>query len=598
MEHNLSSERSRLSLTKSSFVSSLKKKYFWGIAGVLLLTFLVHFSYINNGFVWIDHQDIERGWGVITSDQWTDAFTSPLGRASFYRPVVVLSYSLDAALSKDWIPGYHLTNVLLQLLVVLVSIITAKRIFFFDNTKSLLVGIIAGIHPLTFLPVGVITYRQEIMVTLFSFLALVLYVEGKRKQEWKYGIFSLLSFIAALGSKETAFVWVPALIIAWELWLRKETLSPVTKPENYDYKLSLLYRGGIFLGGIFIMVFYILVRIKILPRLWNFPATSMTISEHIGTRINVIGIRLVELISPLKPRLSDATRIVSVADAVAILLLFFFMFLIFIVWKYHHQNPRAITILLFLGIGLAPALNVLPPPRFSAPHYGFFSISIIAMLAVLGYESLQRKTKQKWFWPSVLMVYLSIMAFSTFTAGFNFENDLTLFEPELARDPYFREAHFYVGTYYFGQQDFDEAVMHLEAAVKETPGIISFVDLPAAKINLAGAYLALGKLAEAEQLLNEVHPGQAELPLQIPYNLALIARERNNYGKIISLLENVSIENHNFDSLLLLAQAYLKVGEERKADTLLISYFPQLTPEQREELKKSLLKYSERTIFS
>lgn len=576
------------STNSESTLPFYRQPYFWGIIGVLLLTFIVYSSYINNGLVWIDHQDIERGWGIVTLDHWTDAFTAPLSRSGFYRPLVVLSYSLDALLYKNWIPGYHLTNVLWQLAMVLVSIIITKRVFLFDNKKNLLIGLIAGIHPVTFLPVGVITYRQEIMVTLFSFLALLFYVEGRKKQQWRYGILALFCFILALWSKETAFAWIPALIIVWELFLRKETFSKLNINNETTSKFSFYYKLIVSLGGIVIMVLYIIIRKKIIPQLWNFPSVSMTISEHIGTRIKVIGIRLVELISPFKPSLSDATRIVTMLNVIVILIILFFIVLIFIVFKYHKKNPKIITLLLFLGIGLAPALNLLPPPRFNAPHYSYFSILIVAMLMVIGFEFLQKRTKQKLVWPSILTIYLLIMVISTFTAGFHFENDLTLFEPEIKRDPRYREAHFYVGTHYFREQNFEKAEQHLKLAITETLEIISFVDLPAAKMNLAGIYLAQGKLNEAEQLILEIDPAQTELPIQIPYNLALIAKERKEYGKVTALLEAIPIEQHTPESVLLLAQAYLLIGEEKKADFVLTSYFPGTTAIQLLDIKVQL----------
>ncbi len=565
---------------EKSFLSKYKNLLL--IIGVLLLTFIAHSSYINNGFVWIDHQDIERGWALIDLSDWNEAFTSPLGRANFYRPLITLSYSLDFAIYQDWIPGYHLTNILLQLIMVLVSIFTARKVFSFSERDSLIVGLITGLHPLTFLPVGVITYRQEILVTILSFLALLFYAEGRKKKKYIYAVLSLASFILALFTKETAFVWIPGLIITYEIFMNKKEEK---NNSNLYYKLIML------IGSLAIMISYLFIRSKILPKIWNFPYYSMTISEYIGTRIKVIGIRLLELISPLKPSLSDATRIVSVANILVIFLLILFIVILILLVKNWKKSAAVTSLVLSLGIGLAPNLNILTPPRFSAPHYGYFCIPVFAMLLILGYNYLKKNIKQELLLKSALIIFILIMAVSTFAAGFRFKNDLTLFEPEVKNDPYYREAHFYIGSQYFRQNEFDKAAEHLELAVKETPKIISFVDLPAAKMNLAGAYMSQGKLDEAEKLILEINPSQTEFPAQIPYNLALIAKEKKDYNKVIEILEKISPSDHIDESVLLLIQSYLMTNQENKADELINIYFPELNTKERQNLKTNLINF-------
>src|SRR5919108_4391650 len=82
--------------------------------GVLAVTFLVHASYIANGFVWLDHGDIESGRAIVPLPQIYTALLTRFGETGFYRPVVTALYSLDAAIYDGWAPGYHLTNIVLH----------------------------------------------------------------------------------------------------------------------------------------------------------------------------------------------------------------------------------------------------------------------------------------------------------------------------------------------------------------------------------------------------------------------------------------------------------------------------------------------------
>src|SRR5437667_4026809 len=87
---------------------------------VLFFIFLFHLSFIGNGFVWLDHGDIEKGRAIISLGNFSDAFLMRFGETGFYRPLVTIMHSIDAAMYGMWAPGFHLTNVLLHLAVVAV----------------------------------------------------------------------------------------------------------------------------------------------------------------------------------------------------------------------------------------------------------------------------------------------------------------------------------------------------------------------------------------------------------------------------------------------------------------------------------------------
>ena len=64
---------------------------------VLGITLLTHASYINNDFTALDHIDIEQGKAILSPSQWHMAFAARYGETGFYRPLVTLTYSFDAA---------------------------------------------------------------------------------------------------------------------------------------------------------------------------------------------------------------------------------------------------------------------------------------------------------------------------------------------------------------------------------------------------------------------------------------------------------------------------------------------------------------------
>ena len=100
-----------------------------------------------------------------------EAISAPFGNTAFYRPLVTLMLSLDAAIYglKAW--GFHLTNVLLHLCVCAAFAWFVSR-FLTVGTGAVMSGVVvAGIHTLSWLPTGAISYRASLLDVLFLLLA-------------------------------------------------------------------------------------------------------------------------------------------------------------------------------------------------------------------------------------------------------------------------------------------------------------------------------------------------------------------------------------------------------------------------------------------
>ena len=135
----------------------------------------------------------------------------PVGRGEYYRPLVVLSFMLDAQIGGTLPWGYHATNVVLHIVAVLL---------FFRWLRALGVGpriagfgaLVFAVHPLTTSAVAWIVGRNDVLLAVLAFgamLALVRWLEaGARGVPWAH----LTWFGLALLTKEPA-VLLPAL--AW-----------------------------------------------------------------------------------------------------------------------------------------------------------------------------------------------------------------------------------------------------------------------------------------------------------------------------------------------------------------------------------------------
>lgn len=166
------------------------------------------------------------------SDIWT-IFTRPLMHgtqfvdgALFYRPVASLSYGIDYVLWGLSPFGYHLTDLLLHgvtavLVFLLVLEVTGGDATGGDTgdvTTALVGGLVFALHPLSVEVVPTPARRQDVLAATFLTGAILLFVrwlDHRDRQGHLAG--SVVAYLLALGSKETAVVLVP-VAGAWFLW--------------------------------------------------------------------------------------------------------------------------------------------------------------------------------------------------------------------------------------------------------------------------------------------------------------------------------------------------------------------------------------------
>lgn len=496
-------------------MSFLKKH---GLFAAVLFLFLVHLSYLPNGFVWLDHGDIEQGRVVVPLSRLPEALLHRYGETGFYRPLVTAVTSVDAAVYDKWAPGYHVTNVIIHLGVAVAAGYFLACFFSLKEWERVMVTLLVGVAPVSFIPVGVISYRQELLYVLCTLLTVILF--AKRKY-W----YASLMFLAAIFSKETALVIVPALLFLWE----------ITRGDYAKYDREIHNRVKRFLGMGVLLVIYIFLRRIAVPEHWHISPVELPIAEGIGTRLWALGRLGMQLISPLLLRFSDATPVISITHPVSLFVLLFVLIAVGIVWKYGVWSSIGVW-LGVLAIMLVPAFNIVPLPRFSSPHYGYMASVIIAVAPLLLLRLAQRRA-MKYLLIGGMVLWFLVAAYSTYTAGFRLFDDRRLFLPEVHADENFREGFSFLGDEAFFSGQADQALQWYEAALVEKPGIIAYVDRTSVINNTAGILLAHNRMEEAATLLAQIPlQGDSSSLLSIRYNRALIAYKLGRFQEAVTLL--------------------------------------------------------------
>lgn len=199
-------------------IKNKRKNDYIVLAGVILITAIVHLSTLKNHLVadsWVfvsPHSFIE------TLGYFFKSIISPEWEALWLRPIPMLFFWLDNIIwpGTEW--GPHLTNVFFHLLNVWFIWLLIRFIYAQSNSSksglncglpALTACILYGLHPLNVGSVGWVAARFDVMSVTFGLLGMLIWLK------WDAGINSTLNIIlssflliGAILSKEQGIVFI------------------------------------------------------------------------------------------------------------------------------------------------------------------------------------------------------------------------------------------------------------------------------------------------------------------------------------------------------------------------------------------------------
>jgi hypothetical protein len=514
---------------------------------VLAVAAISHITSLPNGFIWIDHNDIEQRQTIIPIESLGSAFMRPFGQTSFYRPIVMVINSIDYAAYGLWAPGYHGTNLLLHLIVVFLTARVLRVVLGFSDKLSWTAACIVGVHPVSAFIVSFIIMRQEAILTIWLLLFLLAYHAYRLSTTRVSAVWCILMACAALFTKESALFLLPMSVLWWELYKK-----PGKNPAWIIWLLLALSAGG-----------YILMRAWAVNSWWGTRSTPMTIPEAIWTRFSLLGYWIHTLASPGTLRYSDTFPILHAPDAFAITAILSIILIGIVILRIGWKN-RMLQIISLLGILIAPALDLIPVPRVASPHYLYMVLVAWSILSLIILSRLPNI-----IYKMTILIWLMTAGVTSFSEGKRFQNDRVFFTAEVERDPNFAEGQYYLGNDYLRSKDYMKAEALFSKAAGPNKGYLAYRDVKSAKINLAGVKLTLGKLDEAdriyESLLSSASPSQRTYLI---YNRALIAYNKGDYGRASDILWPTRNQWQERMPLELLREALMKQGKKAEAEEI------------------------------
>lgn len=181
---------------------------------VAALAVAAHATTLRNPFVYDDFRVVVENRSLVpplnvAALLWHDAS----------RPVVNLTYALDRALWGPGPWGFHLTNLVLHVLNVVLFWMVARDLGRHVRRSAVVAGVAASllaVHPLLTQAVGYVSSRPEVLCTAFLLGALI---AGRRAAHVldRWGLLAIGAWLVAVGSKEVGLVF-PLLLLLADRW--------------------------------------------------------------------------------------------------------------------------------------------------------------------------------------------------------------------------------------------------------------------------------------------------------------------------------------------------------------------------------------------
>ena len=247
-----------------------------------IVSIIVNANSLVNGFayddVWIISNrelvhGIGRGWEIVTSQFWSDAF-EPL----IYRPLTLLTFAVDWQVWGGDPFGFHLTNVVLHAVVTVLLVFFLSR--FFPIWAAWAGGLVFAVHSVHTEAVANVVGRAEILTALFILIGCLVYMRAVRRERISLTVVALLAILYTLAgfSKEVGFV-MPGLLLATDLPLLARTSTG--ELGRFTRARLPLYAS---LAGVLALLF--LVRLAVLGTLvGSVPARTFALDDSFTTRL-------------------------------------------------------------------------------------------------------------------------------------------------------------------------------------------------------------------------------------------------------------------------------------------------------------------------
>ncbi len=451
-----------------------------------------HFDFINiDDDIYITKNSHVLSGITIEGFRW--AFTT--NYFGLWNPLLWLSFMFDYELYGLNAGGYHLTNLILHIMSVLLLFWVFNRMTH-ETWKSAFVAALFALHPLRVESVVWVSERKDVLSAFFWMLTLCLYVLYTEKPAFKRYLPVLCSFILALMSKPMV-VTLPLVMILLDYWPLKRFDSQKGNSIFWQLREKSLF---FILSAI---ISFITLYAQFNPN--TAPSKIWPLGLRIKNSIVAFMAYLEKTFWPHDPVTLFAYSGQPPAWEVIISGSLIVMISAFAIAA-RKRFPCLFTGWLWYAITIAPVTGIIQIGMFgsllTSDRYTYLPFIGIAIMASWGIPQLFKNNniRKRILFPASIAA-LAVLAFLTWQQCSYWKNSFELANHDLQVTSHNKIAHALAhnlrGRAYFELERYQQALEDFNEVVKLIP------DCAECYFNRANAYNGLGQLSNAIEGYNE-----------------------------------------------------------------------------------------------
>ncbi|MFA6995335.1 MAG: hypothetical protein WC249_02900 [Patescibacteria group bacterium] len=443
-------------------------------------TLFFDLTYLDDNTLILDRQNVLADYKNIATIFSTDAFFS--GTNFYYRPLLNLSFMIDAQFGGHHYFVYHLDNIILHIIsvilvfVLLSEILTKKSLAFFLSLFFL-------VHPALTQAVAWLPGRNDSLVAIFILAAVLSLISFSKRPR----LLSLLAytsfFFLALLTKETAILF-PLLVLAYFLSIGRRDQT-----QNTDRILIFVFS---FLAGFIWLIMRSLAfskeNVGILSAAWS-------IINNLPNALVMGGKMILPFNLSVLPVSADSTLIYGIVALALLTIVLFFSRR----KRYDYLFFGTVWFLVFFlpPFAISNSAPYLLEHRLYLPLIGF----LIILAEIDWIKEANWQNRKVLLAGTMLLIFFSIL---TLVQSRNFYDPMTFWQAAVKTSPHSPLAQKNLGVMYYFSGDYIQAINHDALALGLNP------QEPMVHNNLGVIYMDQKKYREADKEFKselEVNPG-------------------------------------------------------------------------------------------
>lgn len=507
---------------------------------IIVLGFAVYVNSLNGKFIWDDYAYVKDNSHIKTLSYIIKIFSERLGEgyvektniSNFYRPLQILTYMIDYSIWGLNVFGYHLINILLHISVGLCLYWLIVKIFE-NQPLALIASLLYIVHPVHVEAVASISGRADPLYAIFILLSLIFYIKISSSFNMFLYILTMLCFICALLSKESAMIFPLVLLI-------------------YHYAFRKKININLFLSILSTLFLYLLIRSAFLDsfplKMYNVAYMFQRIPGFFVAMVNYFRI----LLLPIDLHVHYGDLLFKFTDKKAILGMLISCFLFFYVFKNKENDKMLLFSISWYFAFFLPNTNIYPiNDSFMKEHWLYLPSVGLFLIIARGMVGLYKNKRTKIFGFFCIIGVLVFYSFCTIKQNNYWQEPIAFLKKSIQYSPDYPIFYNELGREYENLGEFEEAANYYKKALEINPNLVEVY------YNLGITYEKAGKYKEAIAAYQRVLEKNPE-DISVYYIIA------NYYNKIGSKEKAMELYEQAREQIFKLVQKYCEMGDRYK----------------------------------